>query len=197
MEVFTNGSVISLIIMFAVMWAVQMFFAGRQAQAFMQAMRRLRQHGATAIGRARGSRVSHVFVALAADEDDVVTQSVRMGGVTLAARPGQWQEPVDHTLHEVATWNGEPARQAAAQAARFLLGTESPVEAQLSAKTQTRRGLRGRRAGAPTRPSAGRRPIPLKPMTPDPTTTQSAVRPAGLEYHDQAHPWSEGSSSRV
>jgi DNA-binding transcriptional regulator of glucitol operon len=125
-----NGLMLALVLGFAVVWALQMWLAGRQAQRFMRSVGDLRRaHGDTAIGRGGSRWRGHVFVALAADEQDRVTGALLFKGMTAFASPSPWDVPVGADLVTVAQWEGAPQRAAAAQAARFLLEIEDPDSA--------------------------------------------------------------------
>lgn len=120
-----NGVMLALVLGFALVWALQMYLAGKQAQRFMRSVGALRRaHGDTAIGRGGSRWRGHVFVALAADEQDRVTGARLFKGMTAFAKPVPWDVPVGADLVTVASWDGAPERAAAAQAARFLLEIE-------------------------------------------------------------------------
>lgn len=119
-----NATVVVLVVVFALLWMLQMYFAGRQVQRFMRAVADLRRKGDTATARAKRGRLGHVFVALTVDPDDVVIAALRLVGVTLFASPKQWLEPVGHGLGDVVGWEETPEHRAAAEAARYLLGND-------------------------------------------------------------------------
>jgi DNA-binding transcriptional regulator of glucitol operon len=68
-------------------WAVQLFFAWRQAQRFQKQLATLRKEGTVAIGlggkRYRGGRA---YVALVADQSGVVTNGLLLTGMTVMAK---------------------------------------------------------------------------------------------------------------
>lgn len=108
----------------AVLWALQMFLAQRQAAAFMTTVRRMRVDGATtAIGASSTSRLHRrTYVALAA-RDGVVVDAVRLSGVTVAARPRPVPSLRGRELVDLAAEGdaGDPLDRAAAMAAEALL----------------------------------------------------------------------------
>jgi DNA-binding transcriptional regulator of glucitol operon len=68
-------------------WAIQLFFAWRQAQQFQKQMAVLRKEGIVAIGlggkRYRGGRA---YVALVADESGTVSNGLILTGMTVMAK---------------------------------------------------------------------------------------------------------------
>lgn len=68
-------------------WAVQLFFAWRQAQRFQKDLAKLREKGTVAIGlggrRYRGGRA---YVALVADQEGVIQDGLLLTGMTVIAK---------------------------------------------------------------------------------------------------------------
>jgi glucitol operon activator protein len=110
-----------LVGLLAVMWALQMYLAYRQARAFMSEVRRLRGLGRTAIGVSSQSRIKRrVYVALAVDLDGRVIQAVKISGLTVWARPRRVDGLRGRSLDELTTDDGSELARAAAMAARSL-----------------------------------------------------------------------------
>ena len=110
-----------LVGLLAVMWALQMYLAYRQARAFMSEVRRLRGLGRTAIGVSSQSRIKRrVYVALAVDPDGRVVQAVKISGLTVWARPRMVDKLRGRPLDELTTDDGSELARAAAMAARSL-----------------------------------------------------------------------------
>ena len=110
-----------LVGLLAVMWALQMYLAYRQARAFMSEVRRLRGLGRTAIGVSSQSRIKRrVYVALAVDLDGRVIQAVKISGLTVWARPREVADLRGRSLDELTTDDGSELARAAAMAARSL-----------------------------------------------------------------------------
>jgi glucitol operon activator protein len=110
-----------LVGLLAVMWALQMYLAYRQAKAFMSEVRGLRKLGSTAIGVSSQSRFKRrVYVALAVDRDERVIEAVKISGLTVWARPRKVADLRGRSLDELTTEDGSELARAAAMAARSL-----------------------------------------------------------------------------
>jgi glucitol operon activator protein len=110
-----------LVGLLAMMWALQMYLAYRQAKAFMSEVRHLRRLGRTAIGVSSQSRIKRrVYVALAVDLDGRVIQAVKISGLTVWARPREVADLRGRSLDELTTDDGSELARAAAMAARSL-----------------------------------------------------------------------------
>ena len=112
------GLVVGLL---AVMWALQMFLAYRQAKVFMARVRQLRGLGRTAVGVSSRSRfMRRAYVALAVDGDERVVGAVKLSGLTVWARPRPVDELRGRPLDELVADEGSAIARAAAMAARTL-----------------------------------------------------------------------------
>jgi glucitol operon activator protein len=110
-----------LVGLLAVMWALQMYLAYRQAKAFMSEVRGLRKLGRTAIGVSSQSRLKRrAYVALAVDPDERVVEAVKISGLTVWARPRKVADLRGRSLDELTTEDGSELARAAAMAARSL-----------------------------------------------------------------------------
>jgi DNA-binding transcriptional regulator of glucitol operon len=77
----------TLFTVLGIAWAVQLFFAWRQAQRFQKQLSTLRNEGIVAIGlgghRYRGGRA---YVALVADENGIIKDGLLLTGMTVIAK---------------------------------------------------------------------------------------------------------------
>lgn len=113
-------------VVFAAVWALQLYATAKQGQHFMREVGRLRPAGETAIGASSHSRLRRrTYVAIAADETDLVTAAVELDGVTVFARARPVPDLIGTPLRELADApDGERRSDAARMAARALLGEE-------------------------------------------------------------------------
>lgn len=111
-------------LIFAVLWALQLYATYRQSKRFMDEVARLRRLGETAIGTSTTSRIRpRTLVALSADAHDRVTGAVEMRGLTVLVRPRPVPELEGHDLTMLAhVTNGDRRARASAMAARVILG---------------------------------------------------------------------------
>jgi DNA-binding transcriptional regulator of glucitol operon len=111
---------------FALLWVLQLYGTAKQSQQFMRAVRDLRPLGETAIGASSNNRMKRrAYVAIAADQTDVVTGAVELGGLTVFARAEPVAELVGVPLRDLADSTANDRRsRAAAMAARALLGED-------------------------------------------------------------------------
>lgn len=124
----TNTTVVLLLLLFAALWALQMYAGGRQVQRFMRAVRAIRVQGRTAIGTAGGRVGGRTYVAVAADASDRVVAATRLSGRTVFAGPQPMDRIVGRQLQELLDPGDELAARAAADAARHLLRDEGDDE---------------------------------------------------------------------
>jgi glucitol operon activator protein len=115
-------------LVFALVWALQIWSSHTQAQRFMREVKQLRSRGRTAIGVSDQSRIKpRVFVAISASQDRVV-DAVELRGTTVFAKPRQLAELEGHELTELARQqDGDRRARAAAMAARTLLRETASV----------------------------------------------------------------------
>ena len=77
----------TLFTVLGIAWAVQLFFAWRQAQRFQKQLATLRKEGTVAIGlgghRYRGGRA---YVALVADDNGIIKDGLLLTGMTVIAK---------------------------------------------------------------------------------------------------------------
>jgi glucitol operon activator protein len=119
-----------LVGLLAVMWALQMFLAYRQAKAFMARVRQLRGLGRTAVGVSSQSRFKRrVYVALAVADDQRVVGAVKISGLTVWARPRQADDLCGRTLDDLVADERTDLARAAAMAARTLRGAAEDDDA--------------------------------------------------------------------
>jgi glucitol operon activator protein len=110
-----------LVGLLAVMWALQMFLAYRQAKVFMARVRELRGLGRTAVGVSSQSRFKRrVYVALAVGDDQRVVGAVKISGLTVWARPRAADGLCGRTLDDLVADERTDLARAAAMAARTL-----------------------------------------------------------------------------
>lgn len=126
----TLGDWAVVVALLAALWALQMYMAYLQAQAFMVEVRRLRGVGRAAIGVSSASRLRRrTYVALA-EEDGRVVDAVKISGLTVFARPRLVTAlrgcPLDALVDDES---GDLAR-AASMAAATLLSSEATDEPQ-------------------------------------------------------------------
>lgn len=105
------------------LWALQMFLAYRQAQAFMAEVKRLRGSGETAIGVSTFNRMRRRTYAAIAAVDDTVVDAIRLSGLSVWARPRPAPQLVGRSLPALADAAEvhDPLLRAAAMAAGSLL----------------------------------------------------------------------------
>jgi glucitol operon activator protein len=141
-------------VVFAAVWALQLYATAKQGQRFMAAVGRLRAHGEVAIGASSHNRLRRrSYVALASDETDLVTAAIELDGLTVFASPAPVDALVGRPLRELADApDGDRRSDAARMAARALLGEE------LHAATATAPGARTARAHQKASSSAGHLP---------------------------------------
>lgn len=118
------GQFLPFFVMFAILWALQLYATYHQSKRFMDEVARLRRLGETAIGTSTMSRLRpRVLVAISAGMDDRVTGAVEMQGLTVFAKPRRVPELEGHDLTTLAYADGEDERaRATAMAARVILG---------------------------------------------------------------------------
>lgn len=137
---------------FAALWVLQLYWTAKQGQHFMQQVSRLRPLGETAIGASSTSRLRRrSYVAIAADETDLVTGAIELNGVTVFARAKDAPQLVGRSLRELADApDGERLENAARMAARALLGEDLTPEQSKHAVARTATAESGR-VPAPSR----------------------------------------------
>ena len=109
-------------------WAIQLFFAWRQAQQFQKQLSTLRKEGIVAIGlggkRYRGGRA---YVALVADESGIVSNGLILTGMTVMAKGKPFDDYKGFSIKDVASGNRtapgrkEKVTEAARMAAEHIL----------------------------------------------------------------------------
>jgi DNA-binding transcriptional regulator of glucitol operon len=127
-------------LVFAVLWVAQLYATAKQSQHFMRSVGQLRQLGETAIGASSHNRLRRrSYVALAADDSDLVTGAIELAGVTVFSRAQPIPDLVGVPLRELADAEGTDRRsKAAAMAARALLDEELDGPAGEAPPTATR-----------------------------------------------------------
>lgn len=133
----TNQTVLTLVIVFALVWALQMAAGGWQARRFMRAVRQVRITGRTAIGLGGTRTRGKAYVALAVDAADRVVAATSLSGRTILAAPKPVPQVVGHHLDDLLEPGSGPLGNTAlgsatADAARHLqeaTAETSPVEA--------------------------------------------------------------------
>ena len=87
-------------------WAIQLFFAWRQAQRFQKQLASLRKLGTVAIGvggrRYRGGRA---YVALVADENAIVQDGLLLTGMTVIAKGKPFADYKGFHIDEISSGN--------------------------------------------------------------------------------------------
>lgn len=106
-----------------ILWALQMYLAYRQSQAFMASVRRLRGAGRTAIGVSSMNRMRRRTYAAVAAVDGVVADAISLSGLTVWARPRPALALRGCSLHGLLDEREalDPLVRAAAMAAQSLL----------------------------------------------------------------------------
>jgi len=93
-------------------WAIQLFFAWRQAQQFQKQMAVLRKEGIVAIGlggkRYRGGRA---YVALVANEGGVVQDGLLLSGMTVIAKGKPFADYKGFHIDEISSGNRTAANR--------------------------------------------------------------------------------------
>jgi glucitol operon activator protein len=121
-----TGNVVTIIMLIAVMWLIQLFLTFKQSMRFNDVLKPLRQQGRTAVGlggkRYRGGRA---FVAVA-EQGGIVVDARMMTGFTVFARPQECPELKGLSLTLLASDGDIPGmkakvRSAAQMAAETLL----------------------------------------------------------------------------
>ncbi|MEN9710213.1 MAG: hypothetical protein RL441_205 [Actinomycetota bacterium] len=121
-----TGNVVTIIMLIAAMWLVQLFLTFKQSMRFNDVLKPLRQQGRTAVGlggkRYRGGRA---FVAIA-EQGGTVVDARMMTGFTVFARPQECPELKGLSLTLLASDDNIPdmkakVRSAAQMAAETLL----------------------------------------------------------------------------
>ena len=79
----------ALITVAAIAWCLQLALGGWQISRFNQAFDKLCQQGRVGVGRSGGRFKPRVVVAIALDEQQRVTDTLFMKGLTVFARPGK------------------------------------------------------------------------------------------------------------
>lgn len=133
----TNQTVLVLVILFALLWALQMAAGGWQARRYMRAVRRVRLAGRTAIGLGGTRTRGKAYVALAVDSADRVVAATSLSGRTVLAAPTDVPKVVGHDLDDLLEPAAGPLGDtalgaAAADAARHLKEIDAetdPVDA--------------------------------------------------------------------
>lgn len=117
------GNWFVIVVLIGTLWALQMFLAYQQAQAFMAGVKRLRGVGRTAIGVSSMNRMRRRTYAALATDDGVVVDAISLSGLTVWARPrpaeGLRGRDLCGLLDEQE--GRDPLVRAAAMAARSLL----------------------------------------------------------------------------
>jgi len=87
-------------------WAIQLFFAWRQAQRFQKQLSTLRKEGVVAIGvggrRYRGGRA---YVALVANESGVISNGLLLSGITVMAKGKPFTDYKGFHIKEIISGN--------------------------------------------------------------------------------------------
>ena len=87
-------------------WAIQLFFAWRQAQRFQKQLSTLRKEGVVAIGvggrRYRGGRA---YVALVANESGVISNGLLLSGMTVMAKGKPFTDYKGFHIKEIISGN--------------------------------------------------------------------------------------------
>ena len=93
-------------------WAIQLFFAWRQAQQFQKQLSTLRKEGIVAIGlggkRYRGGRA---YVALVANEGGVVQDGLLLTGMTVIAKGKPFADYKGFHIDEISSGNRTAANR--------------------------------------------------------------------------------------
>ncbi|MBQ4925221.1 MULTISPECIES: transcriptional regulator GutM [Citrobacter] len=79
----------ALLTVAAIAWCLQLALGGWQISRFNQAFDKLCQQGRVGVGRSGGRFKPRVVVAIALDEQQRVTDTLFMKGLTVFARPGK------------------------------------------------------------------------------------------------------------
>ena len=128
----TNQQVIVLVVVFALVWALNMGLGGWQARRFMRAVREVRMAGRTAIGQGGGRLGGRAYVALAVDSADRVVAATSLAGRTILAAPTRQPSLVGHHLTDLLEPASGPLGDttlgaATADAARHLQDATAPT----------------------------------------------------------------------
>jgi len=117
----TLGDWAVVVAVLAALWALQIYMAYLQAQAFMAEVRRLRGMGRTAVGVSSTSRLRpRTYVALA-EHDRRVVDAVQISGLTVFARPQAAGDLHGRRLDDLVGDDGNNRARAASMAAASLL----------------------------------------------------------------------------
>lgn len=76
-----------LVTFITIMWGIQILFGWYQIQAFNVALQSLNHKGRVALGRNSGRFTPKIIIALATNEQGIITDSLYMKGFTVFARP--------------------------------------------------------------------------------------------------------------